>query len=309
MRSRLVLFGLICISAGVLGAVPALQDQEDVRGAFLTSRPKEKTVAGPNAKPNRRRPKAAVAPNDARVTSGNTSGSTKNSTGSPSTNRAASADKTRPMPINATRLGLGLTLFMRDSNGLAIRTDPSHVFHKGDRVRVLLETNSDGYLYIFNTTNDGPPVMLYPDPELDEAGNYLQAHVPFEIPSSLGAEERLRWLAFDENAGDERLFFVFTREPLKEIPLEDDLITLCRDAKASCPVRPTNELWADLQKQMKQPLQSAQAEGYGTAQTKSEQQATTRGLGLAKDDPQPSLIMMASSTSSRLVTALDLVHK
>jgi hypothetical protein len=60
---------------------------------------------------------------------------------------------------------------------------------------------------------------------------------------------------------------------------------------------------------MKQPLQTAQAEGYGTAQTKSEQQATTRGLGLAKDDPQPSLIMMASSTSSRLVTALDLVHK
>ena len=309
MRSRLVLFALVCISAGVLGAVPALQDQEDVRGAFLTSRPKEKTVAGPNAKPSRKRPKAAVAANDARVTSGNTSGNPKNSTGSTSTNRAASADKTRPMPINARRLGLGLTLFMRDSNGLAIRTDPGHVFHKGDRVRVLLETNSDGYLYIFNTTNDGPPIMLYPDPELDEAGNYLQAHVPFEIPSSLGAEERLRWLAFDENAGDERLFFVFTREPLKGIPLEDDLITLCRDAKASCPVRPTDELWADLQKQMKQPLQTAQAEGYGTAQTKSEQQATTRGLGLAKDDPQPALIMMTSSTSSRLVTALDLVHK
>jgi len=33
-----------------------------------------------------------------------------------------------------------LTLFMRDSNGLAVRTDPSHAFHKGDHVRVLLET-------------------------------------------------------------------------------------------------------------------------------------------------------------------------
>ena len=90
---------------------------------------------------------------------------------------------------------------MRDSNGLAVRTDPEHVFQKGDRVRVLLETNTDGYLYIFNTTNDGPAIMIYPDAELDEAGNYIQAHVPFEIPSSLGSGGRLRWFAFDEVAG------------------------------------------------------------------------------------------------------------
>ena len=55
-----------------------------------------------------------------------------------------------------------MTLFTRDSNGLAIRVDPDHVFRKGDRVRVLLETNTDGYLYIFNQTNDGPVVMIYP---------------------------------------------------------------------------------------------------------------------------------------------------
>src|SRR5437016_139716 len=79
-----------------------------------------------------------------------------------------------------------------------VRVDPNHDFHKGDRVRVLLETNSDGHLYIFNTTDNGAPVMIYPDPQLDEAGNFLQAHVPFEIPSSVSAQERLRWLTFDE---------------------------------------------------------------------------------------------------------------
>jgi len=42
-------------------------------------------------------------------------------------------------------MGLGLTLFMRDSNGLALRTDPSHEFRKGDHVRFLIETNADGY--------------------------------------------------------------------------------------------------------------------------------------------------------------------
>jgi hypothetical protein len=31
-------------------------------------------------------------------------------------------------------------------------------------------------------------VMIYPNADLDEAGNYVQAHVPFEIPTS----ERIR---------------------------------------------------------------------------------------------------------------------
>jgi uncharacterized protein YgiM (DUF1202 family) len=198
---------------------------------------------------------------------------------------------------------------MRDSNGLAVRTDTSRVFQKGDRVRVLLETNSDGYLYIFNTTNDGPPVMIYPDAALDEAGNYMQAHVPFEIPSSLAADERLRWFAFDEAAGNERLFFVFTKEPLKGLPIEDELIALCRDSKSSCPVKPSTEVWAQVEKESKTPLRTDTSAQNGQAQTTTEQQATDRGLGLAKDDPQPSVIMMASSKGSRLVTTLDLIHK
>jgi Domain of unknown function (DUF4384) len=206
-------------------------------------------------------------------------------------------------------MGLGLTLFMRDSNGSALRTDPDHVFQKGDRVRVLLETNADGYLYIFNTTNDGPPVMIYPHADLDEGGNYLQAHVPFEVPASAATEERLRWFAFDESGGTEHLFFVFTREPLNGIPLEDDLIALCRDAKESCPIKPSTEVWAGIQKEMQEPLKTDKAQRYGKEQTAVEQQATTRGIGLAKDDPEPSLVMMASSNRPTLVATLDLIHK
>jgi len=198
---------------------------------------------------------------------------------------------------------------MRDSNGLAVRVDPEHVFRKGDRVRVLLETNTDGYLYIFNTTDDGPATLIYPDASLDDAGNYLQAHVPFEIPSSLSAEERLRWFAFDEAAGTEHLFFVFTREPLGGVPIEDELIAFCRETKERCPIKPNDEVWAVVQKQMQEPLKTDKAKQYGRAQTSGEQEATARGFGLAKDDPPPSLVMMASSPRSTLVATLDLIHK
>jgi len=207
-------------------------------------------------------------------------------------------------------MGLGLTLFMRDANGLAVRADPTHEFHKGDRVRVLLETNMDGHLYIFNTTDDGLPVMIYPDPQLDEAGNYLQAHVPLEIPSSVAPEESLRWFRFDANSGIERLYFVFTREPLAGVPIEDDLVKYCGDEKAQCNWHPTPDLWAQLRKQVAVPAGEVKAKNDGKAQTAAEHQAATRGIGLAKDDPEPSLVLMnVSSDSGLLVAELDLFHR
>ena len=305
MKLTAVFFGLVCCAALVINAAPAsMQDQDDVRGAFITSRPKDKPANSSTAsKPTHRRPKPAVADNK------KTDNTDKGPKPDTKTTKPDTTKGTKPAPVNAQRLGLGLTLFMRDASGLAVRTDPNRTFQKGDRVRVLLETNTDGYLYIFNTTNDGPPVMIYPDADLDEAGNYLQAHVPFEIPSSVSPEERLRWLVFDENAGNEKLFFVFTKEPLAGLPIEDELITLCRDSKTSCPVKPSADVWAQVAKELKQPLQSNTSAQAGQAQTPAEQQASTRGLGLAKDDPQPSMIMMASTKSSTLVTTLELIHK
>lgn len=294
-------FALAVLSIAVLGvgSFALVVQEDDVRGAFLTSRPKEKPVnSGTATRPSRKRPKvtssAPVKVVDTRPNPSGDSGTNKNSSGSKN-------------PVNTPKLGLGLTLFMRDSNGLAVRADPARVFRKGDRVRVILETNADGYLYLFNTTNDGPPVMIYPDPQLDDGGNYIQAHVPFEIPASTSDEDRLRWFTFDEVAGDEKIFFVFTREPLKDVPLEDDLVAFCRNS--TCPIKPAEALWAQIQSGLKTPLKTDRSKEFGNAETAAEQQANTRGLGLAKDDPQPSLIMMATSNSSTLVTSLALAHK
>jgi Domain of unknown function (DUF4384) len=299
MRFSAILFGLILTCAAIAVAVPPLQDEGDVRGAFLTSRPKEKPASsGASTRPKRKRP----------VTSSSTAKSpdkTPDKTTSSSSGSKLNTPESRP--VNTPRIGLGLTLFSRDSNGLAVRTEPDRVFRKGDRVRILLETNADGYLYIFNRTNDDAPVMIYPNAELDEGGNYLQAHVPFEIPASDGADERLRWFAFDEITGTEKVFFVFTREPLKDVPTDDDLIAFCRNSKCPWPV--ATEVWDLVQKQMQEPLKTNRSSRYGATQTTAEQNATTRGFGLSKDDPEPSLIMMASSTRPTLVATLDLIHK
>jgi len=294
MKMKTVFLGFLVAVAGFFPVIVPAQD-DDVRGAFMTTRPKATGSASGNstssARPSRRHPKTP-APNP------------------PGTPPVLQKAPSTPTKVNLPRIGLGLTLFMRDSNGLAVRTDPSHVFHKGDHVRVLIETNVDGYLYVFNTTDDGPPMMLYPDPELDEAGNYFQAHVPFEIPSSLAGEERLRWLTFDEHTGAEKVYFVLTREPLSAVPIEDDLITFCRENDRKCPWSPGAEVWARIQKEMNETVKSAKVDGMGKSQTENELRAATRGIGLNRDDPEPSLIMLTGSTSKNmLVVSLDLIHK
>lgn len=312
MRTRTILLLLAMVLGGLGsgGVAPSFGQDEDVRGAFLTTRPKpaeKSSLSVTTARPNRRRPKTSQA---------KASGSASVAVGTTNTSVAAAVKtelKTDGAPgekPKAQKMGLGLTLFARDANGLAVRADPSRVFRSGERVRVLLETNTDGYLYIFNTTDGGKPVMIYPNAELDEGGNYIQSHVPFEIPASTASEERLRWFTFDQDAGAERLFFVFTRDPLPLIPTEDDLINYCKQGEGRCPIKPEAGLWVKIQTELSAPVQIAKSERYGKAQTTIEHDATTRGLGLSKEDPEPSLVMMRASTDANvLVAMLELIHK
>jgi hypothetical protein len=301
MRSKIVWLSMLLSTMMVLAPFAGAQDpeQDDVRGAFLTSRPKaadKPAKSTATTKTIRRRPKTVKPANDGGGTKPVVAG------------EPVTPDK--DPRLATSRLGLGLTLFMRDSNGLAVRVDPNHEFQKGDRVRVLLETNADGHLYIFNTTNGGDPVMIYPDPQLDEAGNYIKSHVPFEIPSSVADEERLRWFTFDGAAGTERLYFVFSREPLNGVPIEDDLLKYCAQNKTQCAWHPATDFWTSLQKEMEAPSRADNSHKFGKAQTVTEQEAATRGIGLAREDAEPTMVIMtAASGPGMLVTALELLHK
>jgi hypothetical protein len=197
---------------------------------------------------------------------------------------------------------------MRDANGDAVRVDPDRSFRTGDRVRIFMETNTDAYIYIFNSTDNGDPVMIYPDAQLDDAGNYIEAHVPTEIPSSAAPEERLRWFTFDNKPGVEHVYIVVTREPLPGIPIEDDLVSYCRTN--SCPWRPAPNVWAQVKAAMGGRVQVVKAKTYGQTQTSGERDASTRGLGLDQSAPPPSVIRMnVSSNTGLLVTSIDLAHR
>jgi len=129
--------------------------------------------------------------------------------------KSEGTNTTKQARTSRQRLGLGLTLFMRDSNGLAVRVDPNHEFHKGDRVRVLLETNSDGHLYIFN---EGPPIngeapplnVLFPSPTANNGLSVVSSGETIDIPKQ-------SWFRLDQEEGTEKLWLVWSVQAIPDL--------------------------------------------------------------------------------------------
>lgn len=312
MMSCKVLIGLLSLCLGICGILAAQAQQqgedEQVRGAFLSTRTEPSGAVKPaGARRKRRRT------GDRKNTSASNANSSAKNANSGNKTTARTTDKggvkvsgAGPKPA----IGLGYTLFMRDSSGNAVRVDPAREFRNGDRVRISLEPNMSGFLYIFHSENDGPPEMIFPDARLEAGDNLVEAHVPFEVPSSEETNERLRWLTFYGNAGTERLYIVLASERLKSVPAGDDLVAFCAANKDKCPWHPTSEAWAQVQDAMKADVKVVASKTYGQPETEKEKEATTRGLGLDGSAPAPSVIRMNASTEApTLVTVLDLIHK
>ncbi|HYW73699.1 MAG TPA: DUF4384 domain-containing protein [Pyrinomonadaceae bacterium] len=304
MKFRLVILSIVSLALSCgLYVASAQQSDDEVRGVFLSSRPK---TTNPNPPP-RRRHQAPRNTNTSAAKNTNTARNT-NTANVGNANSGAANKNSNSAPAQA--IALGYTMFMRDVNGRAVRIDPTREFHNGDRIRISLEPNIDGYLYVFHIEGDGQPEMIFPDARLEGGENWVEAHVPLDVPSNLETDERLKWFQFYGNPATEHLFVVLTREPLADVPVADTLTGLCSANKNDCPWHPTAGVWTGIQQAAKADVKVVTSNTAGQEQTDKEQVATTRGLGLDQSAPQPSVIRMSASTSAPvLVTLLDLVHK
>lgn len=219
------------------------------------------------------------------------------------------SDKSISPAAASTSLGVGYTLYLRDSKGRLVRTKPGRAFTSGEGIRLSLEPNVDGYLYIFNTTDGGALRMLYPHGLINEGDNKINAHATYQLPPVGYSED----YSFNTQPGVERLYIVVSRQPLEGIETGAALVDLCRSrgADAECEWEATPAVLALLQKEATaQKLTSRNDESAGQPQTTAEQVSATRGLTLGKADPAPSVILLnASPTADIFVTTLDLVHK
>ena len=213
----------------------------------------------------------------------------------------------KPRRPEAAPLGVAYTIFTRQAGGAPVRVDPRGPFRAGDALRLVVEPNADGYLYIFNESDGSAPEMLYPDPRIDGGRNRVAAHAPVEIPSSAEADDRYRWFLFHDAQSSERLYLVFSRAPLPSVPTGRALADYCASYRDSCPWQPPAAVWQSVLDASRLPRNTSVGGVFGLAQTRGEREAATRKIGLARDEPEPSSIHLGTAGgAAAIVVRVDL---
>lgn len=94
------------------------------------------------------------------------------------------------------------------STGRTREADPRDTFFDGQRFRLRVSTDRDGYLYAFCLNSQGSAVMLYPNRYSDPENRMDSA--PRLIPDS-------GWFQFDQETGTERVYLILAERPLPDL--------------------------------------------------------------------------------------------
>ena len=213
--------------------------------------------------------------------------------------KASAAGGARPLAV-------GYTILMKDEAGRLSVVDASREFRTGDNIAIALETNADGYLYMFNASDGRNPEMLFPNVQLDGGANSLQAHARATFPADPSLDFR-----FTDPPAREHLFIVFSREPLAGVPTGDALVKFCGNNQDDCSWKPPASLWERIRRG---------AKGQGIVEAKNTQLAQAgptvmpgtlqRGIKVKKNDPKPAVVRVNNSPDADLlVTEIVLTHK
>ena len=111
--------------------------------------------------------------------------------------------------VVAVTLGLKYRLW-KLQNEKPVEWDPAGPWTQGDSVRLGLEINDAGYLYVVHRQPTGQWRRLFPTAEIDRGSHFVRSGVGYPIPPEEG-------LTLTFAGGAERLFVVLAREPVRDL--------------------------------------------------------------------------------------------
>lgn len=208
-----VLFSILCMgSVCAICSVAAYAQQEELnaRDAFWSA----SDLVG-------KRPSNITPHKAASTASSNTSAATHAPKHSSSVT-VVDANSLQKVSLHAP-LGLRYSVLKRKPDGTFEEVSPDAVFHAGDRIRLSVMSNQDGYLYIIEQGTSGKWRPLYPPPGQTETK--LNPGTDYLIPG--GPNE---FFQFSGDPGQEKLFVLLSRTPETNL---DETIEALRNHQAT----------------------------------------------------------------------------
>jgi serine/threonine protein kinase len=96
-----------------------------------------------------------------------------------------------------------VALIRRDKRGKEEVVSPETRFYNGDGVRIRIQADQNGFLYILSRGSSGKVSMLYPDRRIQGGNNQIVKEQVVSIPTARG------WYTFNNAPGTEMIYLVF----------------------------------------------------------------------------------------------------
>ena len=218
------------------------------------------------------------------------------------------AAKTPALPVAAApaadtstlHLGFRYTVqLVNQTTGKSEAVDPDRDFKKGECVRMEVESNQSGYLYVLSKQSSGGWLPLFPSSEMPDETNVADPGVKVRAPKEYCFE-------IDNPAGTETLFVVLSRSPRDFFELYDAI-------KAPAATSPGNNAKAPASA-----IQMADAGKMNSAVEKMAKNFGTRDLVIKKVTPAPEtkdadysvyVVNGSDKPSSTVVKKVEIKHK
>jgi Domain of unknown function (DUF4384) len=99
-------------------------------------------------------------------------------------------------------------------------TDSTKEFQTGDKLKLGITANQNGYLYIINQPQGKDGVMLFPDLRINKGQNYVLKDKEYSVPSYCQNFEDPKdcWFQMTPPAGTETLIVIFSRDKITTLP-------------------------------------------------------------------------------------------
>jgi hypothetical protein len=196
-------------------------------------------------------------------------------------------------PPAGAPLGLRYTV-QKFADGGSNEVAPDTVFQVGDRVRLLVQASSPGYLYIISQGSSGTWKPIFPSPEVENGDNHVETLHDYILPS------KDHWMRFDETKGAEKLFIILSRKP------EPDLEKIIYSLQENQPATKTKQLATGAEPEITDATVGRLRKAYARDLIIERVTPDTPG---EKKETAVYVVNPKGSSSSRVVADLTLMHR